>query len=120
MSKLRLVFSALGIGLAMVVLTHLASAAPLVVTMLDLMLLVMVSIPFLILAMGGISERLPWLTGLALTVAIWGYILFGNHQPTGGGRSGTGLGFGLFVLASPLLISIACIAAYAIVQRRRG
>ena len=120
MSKLKLVFAALGIGLAVVVLTHLASAAPFVVTVLDPMLLTMVSIPFLVLAMGGIGERLPWLTGLALTVAVWGYILFGNHQPTGGGRSGTGPGFALLVFASPLLISIACIAAYAIAKRRPG
>ena len=120
MSKLRLVFAALGIGVALVALAHLASGGPLAVSILDLMLLIMVAIPFLVLAMGGIRDRLPWLTGLVLTAAIWVYILFGDHQPSGGGRSGTGTGFGLFVLASPLLISIACIAAYAIAQRRRG
>lgn len=118
MSKLRMVFAALGIGVFMVALTKLASGGPFSVSILDLMLLMMIAIPFLVLAMGRIRARLPWLTGLALTFAIWGYILFGGGgQPPGGGRAGTSTEFALLVLASPLLISIACIATYALARR---
>jgi hypothetical protein len=119
MSKLRLVFIALGIGVAIVALSKAASAGPIAFSALDVMLLVMVAIPFLVLAMGGIRGRLPWLTGLALTFVTWGYILWGAGQPSAGGRAGTATGFALIVLVSPLLISIACIAAYAIEGRRR-
>ena len=119
MSRLGLVFIALGIGVAMVALNKVASAGPITVSILEVMLLVMVAIPFLVLAMGGIRARLPWLTGLALTFITWGYMLWGTGQPPAGGRAGTGTGFALIVLMSPLIISIACIAAYAIEGRRR-
>lgn len=112
MSKLRLVFLALGIGLVVVALTRLGSGRPLAVSHLDLMQLMMVSIPFLVLAMGRIRARLPWLTGLALTVALWAWVSLTNAGP---GSASPGLG--LLLLASPLLISIACIAAYAIKRR---
>ena len=110
MSKLRLVFLALGIGICVVALTRLASGRPLAVSQLDLMQLMMVSIPFLVLAMGGIRTRPPWLVGLALTLALWIYVWFANV-----GRESHALG--LLLLASPLIISIVCIAAYLLGRR---
>jgi apolipoprotein N-acyltransferase len=114
MSKLGLVCIALGIGVAAVALTRLTSGRPFAVSQLDLMQLMMVSIPFLVLALGGIRTRLPWLIGLALTLALWVFVSFANV-----GRAPTGAGLSLLLLASPLIIAIACIAAYAIEQRRR-
>ena len=119
MSKLALVFIALGIGVAMVALSKAASAGPISFSALDVMQLVMVAIPFLVLAMGGIRGRLPWLTGLALTFVTWGYILSGGGQPSAGSPAGSDTSFALIVLVSPLVISIACIAVYAIEGRRR-
>jgi len=113
MSKLRLVFLALGIALVVVAMTRLGTGRPLAVSHLDLMQLMMVSIPFLVLAMGRISARLPWLTGLALTVALWIWVSLANVGP---GSASPGLG--LLLLASPILIAIVCIAVY--LQQRRA
>ena len=86
----------------------------------DLLHMVIVSIPFLMLAMGGVHARLPWLTGLALTAALWGYYLYeGVRYQWSGDTSGVNIGLGLIMLASPVLISFACIAA-VVVERRRG
>jgi peptidoglycan/LPS O-acetylase OafA/YrhL len=50
-----------------------------------------VAIPFLILAAIGVGDRRPWLVGLALTLALWGYYLFvvclTNGIPTGPERT---------------------------------
>lgn len=76
--------------------------------------------PFAFLALAGIGDRLPWLVGLGLTLALWGYALFDDvsHQwhPDG---SGANIGLGLVMLASPLFIAGACFGACAW-QLRRG
>ena len=125
MSRLRLVLYALGIGAAVVALTKLAFAGltgrPLNFSFsVDIFQLVIVAIPFLVLAMGGVRARLPWLTGLALTIALWSYYLYdGVRYHWTGDTSGANIGLGLILLASPLVISFACIAA-CLVERRRG
>ena len=126
MNKGRMVLLALGIGLAVVGLTSLgfsaATGRPLEGSLeIYLFQLTIVSLPFLVLAMGGVRARRPWLVGLLLTGALWGYYLFeGIRYQLSGDRSGANIGLGLLLLASPLLISIACIATHAIAQRRRG
>lgn len=126
MSRLRLVLLALGIGIGVVAFTNLAlsglTGRPLNFSFgVDLFQLVIVAIPFLVLAMGGVRARLPWLTGLALTAMLWGYYLYdGVRYHWSGDASGANVGLGLLLLASPLVISIACIAAYLLERRRRG
>lgn len=124
MSGLRLVLRALGIGVGVVVATKLAFAGltgrPLTFSFgVDLVQMVMVAIPFLMLAMGRVRARLPWLTGLALTAAFWGYYLYeGVRYQWSGDTSGANIGLGLILLASPVLISFACIATYLLERRR--
>ena len=125
MSGLQLVLRALGIGVGVVVATKLAFAGltgrPIAIEPgVDLLQMVIVSIPFLMLAMGRVRARLPWLTGLALTAALWGYYLYeGVRYQWSGDTSGVNFGLVLIMLASPVLISLACIAA-VVVDRRRG
>jgi hypothetical protein len=122
MSKLRLVFLGLALAVAMVgimrLIAGLSAGTPIVFhPQLDLMQVMMVAIPFLVLAMGGIRARSPWLVGVALTIAVWAFALLRTMDEDAGAEPATGLG--LFLLASPLLISIACIAAFAIDRRMR-
>jgi len=116
MSKARLYAAAFGIGL-IVVLLQLASGGRFTVSVIELVLMLMVATPFLILAAGGIRDRLPWLTGLALTAAIWGWLLLLPARMSGAERETAGAGYALLLLGAPLLISVACIAAYAVGRR---
>ena len=68
----------------------------------------MVAMPFLVLAMAGIVARRPWMTGLALTLALWAYYLLDALVLAEPG-SGANIGLGLLMLASPVLISVICI-----------
>jgi hypothetical protein len=53
-----------------------------------------------------------------LAFALWSYYLFdGVRYQWSGDRSGAKIGLGLVLLASPLLISIACIAAHLVGRR---
>jgi hypothetical protein len=70
---------------------------------------VMVAIPFLVLAIAGISTRRPWIAGLVLTLALWGYYLLDALVLAVPGR-GANIGLGLIMLASPLIISLICFA----------
>lgn len=79
-----------------------------------------VAAPFGLLALAGARRALPWLTGLALTLALWGYALFAGVRyqwhPDG---SGADIGLGLIMFVSPLVIAAAALGAHAW-QRRRG
>jgi|GEM_PF-2531712 len=79
-----------------------------------------VAAPFGLLALAGARRALPWLAGLALTLALWGYALVEGvryqRHPDG---TGADIGLGLIMLASPLVIAAAALAAHAW-QRRRG
>lgn len=72
--------------------------------------MVMVSVPFLLLALLGIRSRGPWLLGLGLTAILWGYYMFDSLSRRGDG-SGANIGLGLLLVASPVLISVACVVA---------
>jgi hypothetical protein len=79
------------------------------------------AIPFLILAALGARTLLPWLAGLALTLAAWAYVLIEGvsyqWHPDGSGAD-IGLGIAMIFLVPPL-ISAACIGAWAWQRRRR-
>ena len=78
----------------------------------------LVAAPFLILSLAGTRDRLPWLTALVLTLALWGYSLFdGVRYQWSGDASGANIGLGLVMLVSPLFIAGAALAVHA--WRRR-
>ena len=80
--------------------------------------MVLVAFPFMVLALLGARQWLPWLAGLVPTLALWGWYLFKgvNYQwhPDG---SGADIGLGLILLASPLVISAICVATFVLQQR---
>jgi hypothetical protein len=74
--------------------------------------MLLVALPFALLAVAGIDRRLPWLIGLGLTAAFWGYYLFeGLRYHLSGDRSGVNLALAFAMLASPIFISAACLIA---------
>jgi hypothetical protein len=74
--------------------------------------MLIVAAPFGLLALMGIGNRLPWLVGLAPTLALWGYDLFDGvsyqWHPDG---TGANIGLGLVMLVSPFVIAAACFGA---------
>ncbi len=70
--------------------------------------LLLVAIPFGLLAITGIRTLLPWLVGLALTLALWGYFVFDMAT----GPPGANFGLGLIIILSPIIITFACLGAY--------
>ena len=80
--------------------------------------MLLVAIPFGLLALTGIRTLLPWLVGLALTLALWGYFVFDGVT----GQPGANFGLGLVIILSPLIITFACLAAYGwqYEQRRKS
>jgi len=79
-----------------------------------------ISAPFVLLAGLGIRNKLPWIVGLLLTFALWGYYLFDvvsyRWYPDG---SGARIFLGLIFLFSPVPITGLCLATWAL-QRRTG
>jgi len=82
--------------------------------------MLLVAAPFGMLALMDVGRWLPWLVGLALTLAFWGYYLFEGlsyqWHPDG---SGANIGLGLLLLVSPFIVGIACLGANAW-QRRNS
>jgi hypothetical protein len=76
--------------------------------------------PFVVLALLR-ARLLPWLIGLALTLAAWGWLLFEGvsyqWHPDG---SGADIGLGLIMIAAPIWITAPCLIAHAMQLRRRG
>jgi hypothetical protein len=72
--------------------------------------ILLIAIPFLLMAFLGVRGMGAWLVGLGLTVALWGYVIFDVFSRLGDG-SGTNIGMGLLLLASPILVSTACLIA---------
>jgi hypothetical protein len=67
---------------------------------------IVVAFPLLILAMIGITAKTPWLTGIALIVAAWGFVLYETvERPS----NGANIGLGLLLVASPFVITIICL-----------
>ena len=77
----------------------------------------MVSFPFAVLSLLGISRRLPWLVGLFLTFALWGWDFYDGVANWGTGR-GANIGLGLLLTVSPALIAVACLIAARYAERR--
>jgi hypothetical protein len=81
---------------------------------------ILVSVPFIAIALTGTLRKAPWLVGLALTLALWGYVLYegvSHHwYPDGSGADIFGLA--LVELASTLLITAICLGVYWL--QRRG
>lgn len=57
------------------------------------------------------------MTGLVLTALLWGYALFDGIRVQANDNASPDETLGLLLLASPLIISLACIAAYASTRR---
>ena len=72
--------------------------------------IVMVSSPFVLLAVLGIGNRKSWLVGILLTTAFWGYYFLDAFLKRGDG-TGVNIGLALLMLASPLIIAIASVFA---------
>jgi hypothetical protein len=70
------------------------------------------AIPFLLLALLGVRERLPWLVGLIPTTLLWLLLLV----PT----DGANIGLGLLLMIAPIPLSIAVIVAASRSEWRRG
>lgn len=65
--------------------------------------------PFGLLAISGIRNRAPWLVGIAMTVAFWGYYFFdGVRYQLSGDSSGANIGLGILMMVSPIIITGAC------------
>jgi hypothetical protein len=78
----------------------------------------LVSVPFVAVALTGTLRKAPWLVGLALTVGLWGYFLYEGvsyqWHPDG---TGADIGLGLIMLASPVVITAICLGVHWL-QRR--
>ena len=78
-----------------------------------LYLLVIIGIPFVMLAVAGTRDRLAWLVGIGLTAAAWGYQLYDLSR-----HRGANFGYALFLMfIAPLLIA-ACSVTTAGVRGR--
>jgi hypothetical protein len=72
-----------------------------------------VAIPFLVLALIGVGHRRPWGVGLALTLALWGFVLFdGVRYQWNPDGTGANIGLGLLVMVSPLFITAITVAIH--------
>lgn len=80
--------------------------------------ILLVSVPFLLLAKRGVTATMPWAIGLVLTMLVWGYVTF-KHL-SGGFEGGTSadnsIWIGLVALGSSAGIAIIC----ALLSRRNG
>lgn len=75
--------------------------------------ILLVSIPFLVIAFLGITATTPWMIGIVLTVGLWGYYLYDSLS-----RLDANIGLAMLLMASPILISAACLLALRVKTRR--
>lgn len=68
--------------------------------------MIIVALPFLFMVLARIIARGPWLAGLALTLALWGYSVVDTLVLAPG--RGPNVALGLLMLASPVIISVIC------------
>ena len=79
----------------------------------------MVAAPFGVLSLGRVHERTPWLVGLALTAAFWGYYLFeGISYQLSGDRSGVDFGLAFLMMLSPVVIAACSLGAAKLTRQR--
>lgn len=77
------------------------------------------AIPFLVLAVSRRTGRLPWLVGVAVTAALWGWVLYeGVSYQWNPDGTGANIGLGLIMLASPLFITAIVLTVDALKRRR--
>lgn len=76
-----------------------------------------ISFPFLTLAILGFSSKLPWVTGIVLTIALWGYSLFDAISNWDTDR-GANIGLGLILLLSPGIITVICLVVAFQAEKR--
>jgi hypothetical protein len=80
---------------------------------------VIASTPFIVLAIFGIRTRLPWIVGICLTAAFWGFYVYEITRPYEGG--GADIGLGILMLFSPLPIAGASLLSLVtLVDGRSG
>lgn len=79
--------------------------------------ILLISLPFLALAAGGVVARLPWIAGLCLTAVFWGFWLFQITRPYEGG--GADIGVALLMMFSPVPILAVCVIAARISAKRQ-
>jgi hypothetical protein len=79
----------------------------------------LVSMPFVGVALTGTKRAAPWIVGLGLTLLLWGYYLFRtvSHQRHPD-QVGADIGLGLAMLFSPVVITAGSIGVH-LWQRRR-
>ena len=73
-----------------------------------------ISLPFLILAAVGVTNKASWVTGIVLTAAFWTLFLYGTNT-----SEGANIGLGLLLIVSPALIAIVCLIVARYAESRR-
>jgi hypothetical protein len=68
-----------------------------------LLYVLMVSAPFLLLTATGVTAKLPWAVGCALTALFWGYLFLDVVLINRG--NGANIGLGLLGLVWPLIVA---------------
>ena len=74
--------------------------------------------PYAVLAVFGISARRPWIVGLCLTAAFWGYYLW--RITTFNGIGGADIGLGILMMFSPILVIGGSLFALVTLADGRG
>jgi hypothetical protein len=67
---------------------------------------VLAAAPFIVLALRGVTAKAPWLTGVVLTIALWGYWIYDAVSMQ---TDGANIGLGLLLLISPVPITLVCL-----------
>jgi hypothetical protein len=70
--------------------------------------MVVIAIPFVLLAVIGVRSIVTWSAGIILTLLFWGFALFDALSHWGSGR-GVNIGLGLAFYLSPIIISVVCV-----------
>ncbi len=126
-SKWRLVLSVIALTIGTLVVTleaYLVGYLNYVLTTFEnewwpmLIRILLVSAPFLLLAKRGVKASTPWAIGLALTVLVWGYVIFKHLSGgfEGGTLAGNSIWIGLVALGSAAGITVTC----ALLTHRNG
>jgi hypothetical protein len=70
----------------------------------------LVSLPFLVLAGRGVTRRLPWVVGLILTVLVWGFVVFKFRSGdfAGGTSVGNSMWIAVLGFGSSIAITVIC------------
>ena len=67
--------------------------------------------PFLLPAMFEVRKKGPWAVGIVLNLALWSWLVLDRLEP-----HGVNFLLGLMLLASPLVVSAACLATARLVK----